>query len=110
LVVSRIKYSFIKVLLGFILGGTGLTLKLKVGKKGYIILPKAVREAVGLKEGDEVIVEIRDGILLKPVRKVDIDKLKEFLEEHVEKLKDLKSSEPRPGELAGVYMEEEFEN
>jgi antitoxin PrlF len=35
-----------------------LTLRLRVGRKGYIILPKAVREAVGLDEGDEVIVEV----------------------------------------------------
>lgn len=62
------------------------TLRLKVGKKGYIILPKAVREAVGIEEGDEVIVEIKDGILLKPVRKVDIEKLKKAFREHVEKL------------------------
>ncbi len=33
-----------------------MTLKLKVGKKGYIILPKAIREAVGIDEDDELIV------------------------------------------------------
>ena len=33
-----------------------MTLKLKVGKKGYIILPKAIREAVGIDEGGELIV------------------------------------------------------
>ena len=44
-------------------------MKLRVGRKGYIVLPKAVREAVGIDEGDEVIVEIRDGILLKPARR-----------------------------------------
>lgn len=36
-----------------------MTLKLRVGRKGYIILPKAVRERVGKDVGDEVIVEIR---------------------------------------------------
>ena len=49
-----------------------MTLKLKVGRKGYIILPKAVREAVGIDEGDEVIAEIRDGILLKHFPSYDI--------------------------------------
>jgi len=28
-----------------------LTLRLKVGRKGCVILPKAIREAVGIEEG-----------------------------------------------------------
>ena len=31
-----------------------------MGRKGYITLPKAMREAMSIDEGDEVIVEIRD--------------------------------------------------
>lgn len=87
-----------------------MPLRLKVGRKGYIILPKAVREAVGIEEGDEVIVEIRDGILLKPVRRNNVDELRERLRRHREALVKLKGrKEPRPGELAGVCLEEEFE-
>jgi len=87
-----------------------LTLKLKVGRKGYIILPKAVREAVGIEEGDEVIVEIRDGILLRPVRRVDANELRERLRRHREVLMGLPGRrEPRPGELVEVGLEEEFE-
>ncbi len=87
-----------------------MPIRLRVGKKGYIILPKAIREAVGIEEGDEVIVEIKDGILLKPVRKVDMEKLKEAFREHVEKLSKLPNLvEPEPGELVEVYLEEEFE-
>jgi len=88
-----------------------LTLKLKVGRKGYIILPKAIREAVGIEEGDEVIVEIRDGIVLKPAkRNVNVDKLRESLRKHVETLKGIRDRrEPKPGELAQAYLEEEFE-
>jgi len=70
-----------------------LTLKIKVGKKGYVILPKAVREAVGIEEGDELIVEIKDCILLKPIRKVDIEKLREALKKHVELIKIFKIGE-----------------
>jgi len=92
------------------LGGKGLTLKLRVGKKGYIILPKAIREAVGIEEGDEVIVEIRDGILLKPVRRVDEEKLRKAFREHLERIRKIPGLvEPKPGELAEVYLEEEFE-
>jgi len=86
-----------------------LTLKLKVGKKGYIILPKAIREAVGIDEGDELIVEIRDGIILRPVRRVDRKGLRAALRSHLERIKDVPSSEPKPGELAEVRLEEEFE-
>jgi len=88
-----------------------LTLKLKVGRKGYIILPKSIREAVGIDEGDEVIVEITDGILLKPVKRFDRRKLERALKKHLDniiRLPDLK--EPKPGELATVYLEEEFED
>ena len=38
--------------------GFCLTLRLRVGRKSYIILPKAIREAVGIEEGDEVIVRV----------------------------------------------------
>lgn len=87
-----------------------MTLKLRVGKKGYIILPKAIREAVGIEEGDEVIVEIRDGILLKPVRRVDEEKLRKAFREHLERIRKIPGLvEPKPGELAEVYLEEEFE-
>jgi len=88
-----------------------LTLRLKVGRKGYIILPKAIREAVGINEGDEVVVEIRDGIVLRLARrKVDVEKLKESLRKQVEILKKMPGrKEPAPGELAQVYLEEEFE-
>lgn len=87
-----------------------MTLKLKVGKKGYIILPKAVREAVGIEEDDEVTVEIKEGILLKPLRKIDKEKLTTALKEHLERIAALPGiREPKPGELAGAYLEEEFE-
>ncbi len=88
-----------------------MTLKLKVGKKGYIILPKAIREAVGIDEGDELIVEIKDGIVLKPVKKrVDPEEVKEALRKHMEKLMAIQGRrEPKPGELAGMHLEEEFE-
>jgi len=49
---------------------------LKVRKKGVLILPKKLREEVGVREGDEVVVEAEEGRLtmrvLKP-RVVDVD-------------------------------------
>ncbi len=89
-----------------------MTLRTKVGRKGYIILPKAIREAVGIDEGDEVIIEIRDGIVIKPVKKkIDIEDIREKLRIHAEKLKQIKERvEPKPGELATSSLEEEFED
>ena len=49
---------------------------LKVRKKGIIILPKRMREALGVDEGDEVVAEVIGERLvlraLKP-RSVDVD-------------------------------------
>ncbi len=103
-------YSYNYGLPSFTIGGLGLTLKLRVGRKGYIILPKAIREAVGIDEGDEVIVEIRDGIVIKPAKKkVDVDKLRELFRKHVEKLREIPGrKEPSTGELARISLEEEF--
>ena len=88
-----------------------MPLKLRIGRKGYIILPKAVRKAVGIEEGDEVIVEIRDGILLKPVRRFDEERLRKAFREHLEKIRKIQGLvEPKPSELTEVCLEEEFES
>ena len=87
-----------------------MTLRLKVGKKGYVILPKAVRNVVGIEEGDEVTVEVGDGIILKPLRKVNREELRAALRKHLNRVKDIPDLvEPEPGELAKAYLEEEFE-
>ncbi len=76
-----------------------------------MILPKAIREAVGIEEGDEVYVEVGDGIILRPVKsKVDVDKIREAFRRHVEALRRVEGRrEPKPGELAKVSLEEEFD-
>lgn len=86
-----------------------MTLKLRVGRKSYIIIPKSIWESVGIEEGDEVIVEVGDEIVLKPVKKVNIKELKSALKNHVERLRSLPGlKEPMPGEL-GISLEEEFD-
>ncbi|MEM1587378.1 MAG: AbrB/MazE/SpoVT family DNA-binding domain-containing protein [Candidatus Bathyarchaeia archaeon] len=88
-----------------------MTLKLKVGRKGYIILPKAIRDALGINEGDELTVEIKDGLILKPAkRKVDLNYLRVAFARHVSRLMGIEGRlEPKPGELTSIYLEEEFE-
>ena len=60
-----------------------MTLKVEVGKKGYIIIPKDIRDLLGIKEGDKLILNVYDGkIILEPERKVDINEILKRLEEH----------------------------
>lgn len=42
----------------------------RLGRKGQIVLPKEIREALGLKEGDSLIVALEEGqaVLLTPER------------------------------------------
>ena len=86
-----------------------MTLRLRVGKKGVVILPKAIRESVGIAEGDNVVVELGDGIMLKPERRVDLEQLRAAFREHDERLARLNTREPEPGDLSKIYLEEEFE-
>jgi AbrB family looped-hinge helix DNA binding protein len=45
-----------------------LALTVRVGKKGVIVLPKAVREALNIVEGSLLQVEVRDGeVILRPL-------------------------------------------
>jgi len=49
---------------------------LRVRRKGVLILPKRIRETSGINEGDEVLVEAREGVLVvRPLRPrvVDVD-------------------------------------
>ena len=42
-------------------------IKRKLGEKGQVVIPKDVRKYLGLKEGSEVVFEVRHGeVLLKP--------------------------------------------
>jgi hypothetical protein len=49
--------------------------------------------------------------VIKPAKKgINVEELRDSLRRHVEKLKDISiRKEPRPGELAKIYLEEEFE-
>ena len=85
-----------------------VALRLRLGKKGYLIIPKILREKYGFKEGSWILVELRDdGILLKPGN--SIDDLKNFFKLHVKRLQALNTKSPKPGELKGISLEEEFE-
>ena len=49
---------------------------LRIRKKGVLILPKKLRESLNVREGDELLAEVSEGVLiLKPFKPkiVDVD-------------------------------------
>jgi len=86
-----------------------LTVKVKVGRKGYIIIPKSIRELVGIKEGDVLTLTVENGrIVLEPERNVSLPEVAKRLREHEERVRKY-AKEARLGDLVGVSLEEEFE-
>jgi len=46
----------------------------KLGKRGQVVIPKAICEAAGLREGDFVEVTGRNGrIVIQPKKRVDLE-------------------------------------
>jgi AbrB family looped-hinge helix DNA binding protein len=83
-------------------------LRLKMGNKGHILIPKVLRERYGIKEGSSVVIEpIEEGILLKG--RPSPEEIFAMLKQHVAKLKNAGVKGPRLGELKKVCLEMEFE-
>jgi len=86
-----------------------LAVKVVVGRKGYIIIPKSIRELVGIKEGDVLTLTVENGrVVLDPERKVSLSEVAKRLREHEERVRKY-AKEARLGDLVGVSLEEEFE-
>lgn len=48
----------------------------KLSTKGQVVLPKDIRDTLGLSSGTELEVEVRDGlVVLRPIRKTTVDDL-----------------------------------
>ncbi|BFH72073.1 hypothetical protein SJAV_00170 [Sulfurisphaera javensis] len=85
-----------------------MTIKVNVGKKGIIIIPKSIRDLLNIKEGDSLLLNVIDGkIVLERERKINLEDLKKKFEEHEKRIAYAKK--PRLGELEKVELEEEFE-
>ncbi len=79
-----------------------------VGKKGCIIIPKSIRELVGIKEGDVLTLIVENGrIVLDPERRASLSEVAKRLREHEESVRKY-AKEARLGDLVGVSLEEEF--
>jgi transcriptional regulator, AbrB family len=86
-----------------------LAVKVKVGRKGCIIIPKSIRELVGIKEGDVLTLTVENGrIVLEPERNASLPEVAKRLREHEESVRKY-AKEARLGDLVGVSLEEEFE-
>ncbi len=79
-------------------------LRIKVGPKGQIIIPKVLREAYGIKEGGYVIIEPYDDKLV--IRGVEDPR--DVIKWIKERRKKLKGKMARLGDLIKVDLEEEF--
>lgn len=87
-----------------------MTLKLRIGKKGYVIIPKAIRKAIGVDEGDDLIVTVEDGIRLTPERKIDRNSLHKAIARHKAAVFAMgKAKAPRVGEARKHSLEDEFD-
>jgi len=83
-----------------------VNIRLKVGPKGQIVIPKVFREAYGIKEGGEVIVELgENGLIIK--RAPNTEELLKKLREYHKKRKGKKPA--NLGELKEVSLEDEFD-
>jgi AbrB family looped-hinge helix DNA binding protein len=83
-------------------------LKLKVGEKGQVLIPKVFRDKYGIREGEEIAMEPRDeGILLKgrPSKEEALLSLRQ----HASKIRSLHIKGPKFGELKHTYQEMEYE-
>ena len=88
-----------------------MTIKVKVGKKGYVIIPKAVRELLGIREGDTLVVKAEGGrIVLEPEVRVNVLELRRKLESHWANIRAYLTMEPKLGGLKGASLEEEFDD
>lgn len=52
-----------------------MKVKIKIGAKGQLVIPKVIRESVGIKEEGEAILEVKEkSIEIKPLPKEDLAK------------------------------------
>ncbi|MGC9105422.1 MAG: AbrB/MazE/SpoVT family DNA-binding domain-containing protein [Thermoprotei archaeon] len=84
-------------------------IRVEVGKEGRITIPKSVRDSLGIKEGDVLVLTVVGRkIVLEPERRVDVREVARKLDEHGKRVSYAKRASL--GELEAVSLEEEFED
>ncbi len=83
-------------------------LRLKVGPKGQVLIPKVFRRKYRINEGESVMIEPTDeGLLIRG--RPSLAETMAGLREHLKKIQDRKVKGPNLGDLKKVYLEMEFE-
>ncbi|ARM74711.1 AbrB/MazE/SpoVT family DNA-binding domain-containing protein [Acidianus manzaensis] len=86
-----------------------MTIRIEVGKEGYIIIPKKIRDLLSINEGDILILRVENNkIILEREKKIDIEDIKNKFIQHEKRLSYIRK--PKLGELAEVKIEDEFKN
>ena len=66
--------------------------------------------AAGVKEGDELIISLNDGITLTPAKKFNREAFEKAAEIHKKEIFELKEAlSPQPREVSGFSLEDEFD-
>lgn len=85
-----------------------MELRIKVGPKGQILIPKVLRDRYALEEGDVVVIEPgEEGVLIRG--RPSTQETEQEIDRHLSELKAKGITGPRLGELKKVYLEMEFE-
>jgi len=81
--------------------------RLKVGEKGEVLIPKLFRDKYGIKNGEEILMEPReDGLLLRGRPSKEEALL--ALRRHSLKVRSLNIKGSKLGELKNTYQEMEY--
>jgi len=84
-----------------------VSIRIKVGSKGQIVIPKVFRDAYGIKEGCEVVImPTEDGLIIK--RKKSVEEIIETLKDYREKRRKAKAI-GKLGDLSEIDLEDEFD-
>ncbi len=79
-------------------------------RRGRITIPKAIRETLGIRDGDELMIKVKDSeIIIRLALDVDINEFDRKIREHLETIKKYVRVKPKLGELSGLSLEDEFE-
>ncbi|WP_252901513.1 AbrB/MazE/SpoVT family DNA-binding domain-containing protein [Vulcanisaeta sp. JCM 14467] len=83
--------------------------RIKVGKGGRVTIPKAIRDNLGIREGDELVIGIEDSKIVIEKMDFDINEFDEIIRRHLETIRSYLRIKPRLGDLSGLSLEDEFE-
>ena len=84
-----------------------VSIRIRVGPKGQVVIPKVFRDAYGIKEGGEVvIIPTEEGLIIK--KKKSVEEVIKTLKKYREKRRKIKAV-GKLGDLVEVDLGEEFD-